>query len=357
MAETSTADAARFTITLHNPRLDSDDEVAERLEFSNELQEEENPGETPTPLDIALASRDSLPERVRRWSWRARDENGRLAGIANTNIDPEHDDNPDVLWANVSLRRDYRRQGLGTRLLANIIDLAEAESRTRIMFNTSERLPESEAFAAAIGASCKSRGHINHLLTTDVDRSMLEQWVREGPERAPGYELISWDGAVPDEYMDKWLDLVLVMNTAPRDDFELNDFTITAEEVRENEARAAAVGVEQWTIVARHIEDDDWAGFHDVGWVPADPKIVWVDSTGVRPEHRGHALGKWLKATMQLRIMDERPQVTEVRTGNADSNDPMLGINKLMGYKPWMATLGWELQTADARNYLSGRGY
>jgi hypothetical protein len=77
-------------------------------------------------------------------------------------------------------------------------------------------------------------------------------------------------------------------------------------------------------------------------------------NTGVRPEHRGHALGKWLKATMLQRIFDERPQAEEIRTGNADSNDAMLGINRALGFKPHRAHTTWQVTTAQVRKYLDG---
>lgn len=70
---------------------------------------------------------------------------------------------------------------------------------------------------------------------------------------------------------------------------------------------------------------------------------MWVGSTGVRPEHRGHALGKWLKAAMTLRVLEERPHVTDIRTSNADSNEAMVGINCAMGYRPLLGTATWEL--------------
>jgi GNAT superfamily N-acetyltransferase len=91
-------------------------------------------------------------------------------------------------------------------------------------------------------------------------------------------------------------------------------------------------------------------------WNPEEPETVYVGATGVDPEHRGHALGKWLKAVMTLRVMDERPQVTSIRTGNADSNDAMLGINKEMGYVPFISQTVWEIATADAEKWLSSRG-
>jgi GNAT superfamily N-acetyltransferase len=135
----------------------------------------------------------------------------------------------------------------------------------------------------------------------------------------------------------------------------MNDFSITEEEVRESEKVREAIGREAWTVVARRKSDGAWAGFHDVSYISSEPQTVWVGATGVRPEHRGFALGKWLKAAVTLRILDERPDVTEIRTGNADSNDAMLGINKQMGYRPFIAQTTWELSVDAAESWLRKR--
>jgi GNAT superfamily N-acetyltransferase len=156
--------------------------------------------------------------------------------------------------------------------------------------------------------------------------------------------------------MEKFLAAVLVMNDAPRDAIEMNDFTITADQIREQEKVAKAVGLEAWQLIARRKSDGVWAGIHDVMWNPAEPETVYVGATGVFPEHRGHALGKWLKATMTLRVMDERPQVTSIRTGNADSNDAMLGINREMGYVPFISQAVWEITTEAAEKWLASKG-
>ena len=345
-----------YSINLHDPKHDTDDEIAERVAWGNALTAEVLPDEAPTPVDVAIAQVRASPERYKRWSFRARDAGGNLAGMASTSIDPDHDDNPDVLWASINIAAGHRRSGLATQLLARLVEVAETEGRDRFVGHSNDLFEGSPHFAAAVGAEEKSKTHANRLMIADVDRSLMETWVSEGPARAEGYELIGWDGPVPEEYMDKWLDLVLVMNTAPRDDLKINDFTLTAEEVRESERVFAAAGGEMWTLVARRIDDDAWAGFHNVEWAPSDPKVVWVDSTGVRPEHRGHALGKWLKAVMTLRVVDERPDVREIRTGNADSNDAMLGINWAMGYKPWIAQSTWEVSVERAKAYLTARG-
>ena len=348
---------AVFTITRHDPKDDTDDEVAERVAFGNVLKNEVLPDDPDATVEQAIAALRSQPARVRRFSFRARDADGRLVGLAGGAIDPDNDDNPDVLWTGVSVHPDARRHGLGTQLLAELVRFARAEGRARLVGTTSEGREPGEAFARTIGATNRQATHLNHLPLAEVDRPMLERWVAEAATRSSDYELIGWDGPVPEEHLANWLDLVVVMNTAPRDDLQLNDFTITAEEVREQEQVMAAAGYETWVLVARHRTTGEWAGFHDVNWDPDQPQFVYVDSTGVRPEHRGHALGKWLKAAMTLRVLDERPQVTNIRTGNADSNDAMLGINKQMGYRPLLGQTVWELPVETAAAWLQGRGF
>jgi GNAT superfamily N-acetyltransferase len=344
-----------YKYTLHDPLKYTDEEIAQAVDFSNAVQLEAVPEDPPTPLDQAIASFRNVPARMRRTTVRAWSPDGELIGSSGIRIDPDHDDNPDLIGGAVTVRADHRRNGVGTQLFAYFVALAKRENRTRIAGDTNGRLPGAE-FCEAMGAEVKQANHMNHLVMANVDRALMEKWVAEGPTRAADYELIGWDGDVPEEYMEKFLAAVLVMNDAPRDDFELNDFTITAEQIREQEKVANAVGLEAWQLIARRKSDGVWAGIHDVMWNPSEPETVYVGATGVFPEHRGHALGKWLKATMTLRVMDERPQVTSIRTGNADSNDAMLGINREMGYVPFISQTLWEISTEAAEKWLISKG-
>ena len=345
-----------YTYTVTDPQLFSDDEIAEGVVFGNILQAEVVPDDPPTPLEQALEAHRNRPERIRRTSVRARAADGTLVGALSVAIDPDHDDNPDMLGPGLNVLAEHRRHGVGAQLLAYLVAIARHENRTRLIGGTTSRIPGGAAFASAVGAEQKQAMHMNRLLIADVDRALMQKWVAEGPSRGEGYEIFGWDGDVPEAHMENFLDAILVMNTAPRDDLEMNDFTVTADEIREQEKVMNAIGYEPWQLIARRVSDGAWAGIHDVIWNPAEPDYVYVGATGVRPEHRGHALGKWLKAVMTLRVMDERPNVTEIRTGNADSNDAMLGINKEMGYKPFIDQSTWELSTDDADAWLKARG-
>lgn len=337
-----------YVVTTHNAADFADEEIRLGTLLFNTLEAEVWPEDPITPIADAIAEARATPPTVARTAFRAWAD-GALVGNVEVAIDQEHDDNPDVLDCQVVVHRDHRRRGVARLLLRHVVDFARVHGRSRLVGRSYSRVPAGESFAEAVGAVRKAEAHSNHLPTAEVDRDLLRAWVDEGPRRAPGYELVSWDGPIPDAHLDAFLELLLVMNEAPRDDLDMNDFTVTAKQWREAEARGAAVGEERWFLVARRSTDGVLAALHDLTWVPRFPNVMWIGSTGVRPEHRGQALGKWLKASMTLRVLDEKPDVADIRTGNADSNDAMLGINRAMGYRPLYGVTTWELGVDDLR--------
>ena len=59
-----------------------------------------------------------------------------------------------------------------------------------------------------------------------------------------------------------------------------------------------------------------------------------------------------MKAKMMLKVLDERPMVALVRTGNANCNAPMLAINDAMGFKPYTAHTTWQVELEKVQEYL-----
>ena len=75
---------------------------------------------------------------------------------------------------------------------------------------------------------------------------------------------------------------------------------------------------------------------------------------GVFPKFWNKGLGRWLKADMLQRILENRPQVKIVRIENADINAPTMKINKELGFKSYVAESAWQVATTKVAGYLAG---
>lgn len=332
----------------------SDADIAAVNDFQNAMKLEARPEDPPTPVDEFAALVRNIPSFVEVNAWLAEDPGGLLVAAAQT-LTFTTGENEHLLDVNISVLPDHRGRGTAWDLLALVVDSAESGGKTVLMGTTNERVPAGAAFCQRIGAEPGLNAHTNRLVLADVDRSLVLRWIDEGPVRAEGYELVGFDGRCPDELVDDVAEVLNVMNDAPRDDLQMEDHHFDAEQLREQEKMLEAQGVEHWWLFARHKESGEFAGLTDVSWSASQPDTVFQGNTGVRPDHRGHALGKWLKAVMLDRILRERPQAQDVRTGNADSNDAMLGINRELGFAPYIASTTWQVDVATARSCLSAR--
>jgi GNAT superfamily N-acetyltransferase len=329
----------------------TDEEIAETNEFGNILRAESRPEDPPRPVELTAANIRNIPAFISVRPFIARSTDGALIGSGDAVV-MRTDDNQHLMQAEVNVLPDHRRRGIGRALLRLIVEVAEEEKRTLIMGGTSERVPAGEAFARVVGAEAGSAQHINRLALTDLDAALIGKWIDEGPGRAPGYSLMTLDGPYPEDMYDTIAGVHNIMNTAPRDDLQMEDFKVTVEHMREWERSMEASGDKRWSIFARHDATGELIGFTEITWNPKLPKTAWQMGTGVRPDHRGHALGKWIKAAMLRRLVDELPDVEDVRTGNADSNDAMLGINHQLGFKPHIAATTWQVPTETVRAYV-----
>ncbi len=147
----------------------------------------------------------------------------------------------------------------------------------------------------------------------------------------------------------------VLINDAPMEDMPIGERHTSREQIVAHGERARAFGREWWTLIARHRATGEPVGYTEM-FLPAEaPTIGSQGATAVHEKHRGHALGRWLKAAMLERVQSERPEITTIRTFNADSNDPMLAINYAMGFKPLYAACRWAMERTDAETWLEKR--
>jgi mycothiol synthase len=245
----------------------------------------------------------------------------------------DYEDNRELSWIELDVMPEYRRQRVGATLAQVGLEFCQEQGRPLVGFDVSNHVPAGWDFLKAIGAQLKYTGRYSRLDFADVDRAQLEGWVERAAERAGDYELVRWDGECPDEFAEAFVNEQNVMNTAPTEDLEYEDEVFTVARLRDREAMQRFRKIEPITIVARHTPSGEMVAHTDV-WLPQRwPTKAYQNDTGVNPAHREKGLGRWLKAQMLLHLMDERPEVDNISTWNAGSNEPMLGINYAMGFR------------------------
>jgi len=311
----------------------TEDDLRARYDLDRELWEELWAEDPMPPFEQWRKEITDTPswQRTARWVvWN--DDRNEIVGASSISMQFT-ETNRNLAEIDVSVRGASRRQGLGAALLEPVVAEAETENRT-MLGGGAPTDTAGTSFALALGGVEKIVERKSRALMSGIDRDLLESWVRRAEERATGYSLLQWDGPVPEEYLDKFVALTMVMNTAPRDNLEMDDWIETPERYREREERQARQGFERWTLVCRHDETDELVGFTEFMFSDDyDPKAAWQEATAVNPVHRDKGIGRWLKAVNALRLMDDRPDIDYIDTWNAYSNGPMLGINITMGFE------------------------
>lgn len=301
----------------------------------------------PAAHDV-LALRHVMPFVHRRWAV-ARDRE-LVVGWASCRW-KDVPSNRDHVGLSIHVHPSRRREGVGRRLLVGALDAAE-EFGARILDAESRVDGPGGAFLTRFGFEARMTSPRNVLKTADVDRELMRSWIERAAERAVDYSLVGWDGPCPDELLGEFVDLAHVMNTAPTEGLDWDDEVFTPEHIREFEATTAERDVDVWVVAARHDPTGGLAGyttlFHSRHW----PAAADQGDTGVRPEHRERGLGRWIKAANILRLFDERPEVEYVTTWNAGSNEPMLAINRTMGFAPLEWWAEWQAEPKHVRDAL-----
>lgn len=258
---------------------------------------------------------------------------------------PEYESNKHLYWADLYVRPDRRRQGIGSSWLPLILDAMERRGSTVLGIGTEES--SGHAFLRWLGADARFTGAENRLDLSKVDWDMVERWAAEGPRRSPQTRLETYDGSLPESMWGDFApQLTALLNTIPFEDLDHGEILVTREHMREFYARLALSQETEHTVLTRE-PDGVISGMTDCRWAPYRPTIVHQGFTGVRPDSRGRGIGKWIKAAMLLHLRDLYLDARWVSTENAGSNAPMLAINKKLGFRQYRA--GTEYQISRER--------
>ena len=255
---------------------------------------------------------------------------GRLVGTVT--VDASNYDNLDLAWLGVRIHPGHRRQGLGTAALEAAYEICREMGRPLLGLDGWEG-QATRGFAAATGFEQKSQAINRRQTLSEIPAGLVDKLHDEALGQAGDYELLRFAGRTPDELVDEVSRITDAINDAPLDDLEFEDEAYPPERIRAYETAQIEGGFRFRRVVARHRASGELAG-HTVVTVDSErPQIGDQHDTAVVQRHRGHRLGVLLKADMVRWLSEEEPQLATIDTWNAESNDHMIFVNELLGYR------------------------
>ncbi|PWN03758.1 GNAT family N-acetyltransferase [Nocardioides silvaticus] len=252
--------------------------------------------------------------------------------VASGNISTSEYDNLHLAWLGLAVHPDHRRQGHGSSVLAFLEDEARRLGRTTVGMGGWE----SDAvvgFAARHGYEKAHQAINRRQYLADVDRAELQRRYDEALAHATDYVLERRTLPTPGEELADLAEMASAINDAPTDDLDIEDEVFTAERMKAYEDAIAFRQERAYRVVARHVPSGQLAGQTVVVVDSNNPTVGDQHDTSVVGSHRGHRLGLLLKAEMLIWLAEDEPQLEEIDTFNAESNDHMIGVNELLGYR------------------------
>ncbi|WP_167969303.1 GNAT family N-acetyltransferase [Lentzea indica] len=288
---------------------------------------EDTPGKKKPPYAACVArweTRDELGFEPPRFV--VAREDGKIVGYAQVQVS-EAEANAHLTIATVVVLPEHRRRGIGTALLRAMPSLMNGqtviESWSVIKGNPGEQ------FAAARGF---------RVITSMTRQRLALTELPEVGEPPPGYELVTWKGAAPDEFVEAYVEGLNAIADAPFGETTFDHAHNTVESIRREEAEADA---DRWVVLLLH--KGDVAGVTVVERDSTVPTVAEQFHTVVLPAHRGKGLGRLIKA----RMLHNLSGVETIYTRTSSQNEHMLRVNHSLGYTDTYTYMAVQAKIAD----------
>jgi GNAT superfamily N-acetyltransferase len=316
-------------LQIHRFGPDDADEMHAALRIGNAVQAADAPWQHP---ELATHHEAAL-----RHGWDGEPEtpylltvDGEPVAVGSLHL-PERD-NTHLAWLSVTVHPGHRRRGYGSALMERLLEEARAAGRTSVGIDGWEST-STVAFAAAFGLERRSNEIMRRQHLAEVDPSVVDKLYEEAAAVAGEYELVRIVGRSPVDLRAQLAELAAAINDAPTDDLDVEDEVMTEERLVAYEDAVLARGNRLYRLVARHRTSGALGGHTVVAVEQERPELAHQHDTAVARAHRGHRLGLLLKAGMLRWLAEAEPSIATVDTWNAESNDHMIAVNELLGYR------------------------
>lgn len=228
-----------------------------------------------------------------------------------------------VVWPCV--HPEVRGRGVGTALLRFLVAELCADGRTAVEGSCVQD-SAGHRWALGLGARPVHATVLQRLAITTADRS---RWDVPAPA---GYRAVAWSDDAPDDLVAGYAAARNAMQDAPTGESAYRSPHWTPERIREHEAECVRAGHRQRVVVAVHEATGEVAGLTVLSLHAHRDDLAFQGDTAVIGAHRGHGLGRFVKAEMARWLVANEPTVTRVITSTGAANRHMIRVNHEIGY-------------------------
>lgn len=283
--------------------------------------------------------------------------NGEIAGVLNLTYRREEsagsEDYRNHVEVGGGVLLSDRRQGIGRALLGGLVDFMDHRGKT--IATARVHLPEGHAYMARIGAKCNLL-HVESRLRFDLIR--WEELSRWAASPALSASTLAWEvhaGRVPLAVLKTLMkSLSALLNEQPLGALELPSLRYELENFSAWYAEMDRRGGDHFLVLLRDAEKV--VAVCDAYWDQRFPDRFHQELTAVAGPWRNRGLAKAVKARMLSLVRERHPEVKMAITNNANSNAPMLSINRQLGFSAHREAGTYQIGKDALNSYLVRRG-
>jgi GNAT superfamily N-acetyltransferase len=280
-----------------------------------------------------LAARLCEPAGDRRTTGWCAVQDERLVGIGLVELSLL--DNLDKGWVFVAVDPAARRRGVGGSMLETLVEQVREVGRTEVLAEAAIPVEERDGsgtlrFTERHGFAL-SNIEVVRMLGLPVRDGLLEEIAAEAAPHHRDYAVESYVDDLPDRYLESYCHLLNQLGTdAPTGDVEFEEERVTPDVLRRKMERSRRAG--RRTLYSLAVRDGEAVAHSDL-FTTAGSRRAYQMGTLVRRDHRGHRLGTAVKVANLRSLVADRPDVVEVHTQNAETNEWMVSINVRLGFE------------------------
>ena len=284
--------------------------------------------------------------------WLVFSEDQRLVAYArmsyDTELSPDYEINKHIYQSQISVAKNFRGKKIASMIIKYMNVIAKEMGKETLMSDVNN--PMGIEFCRHLKGQEVLEELQQRLYMEDIDWELVGEWVEKAKKKSP-HTTTELFQECPECDIDEFCHVYTeTINQRPTGGMEQEIIT-SPESRRIEERNIRKRGIEYYTMICRE-QDGHISALTDIMYNPEEPYKVNQYFTGVLGRYRGKSLAKRLKAEMLFVIRDKFPDVEYIRTMTAKSNQPMLAINRSLGFQPTKTCIIFQWALSDLETLL-----